>query len=276
MISKKNKNLFLLALLLSASSLTQGAIVASVGSEKIDDVEFNAKAGAEERNANRKLSPEERQAVLQALINQRLLVVKAKDEGLNKKDEVKRTVEDTERQILSNLVYEREVGSKVKVEDAEVKDFFDKNPQLFELRQVSQILIQPLSADKTASAENEAKRLKAKVSASPKSFSEVAKAESDDSGTKEKGGDLGLLRRGMLLKELEEAVFGAKPGSIVGPVKTQFGFHILYVKSSKKQGFAEAKSIIAKEIGRARAADLQQKLLEDLNKKYKVSINKEK
>ena len=265
-----------LVLALNAGTGAGAAVVATVGSEKIDDVELNAKAGAEERNLNRKLSPEERGAVLQALVNQRLLVASAKDKGLNKKDEVRRTVDDAERQVLANLVYDAEVGSKVKVSDAEVKEFFDKNPKLFELRQVSQILVQPLSAEKAAAAENEAKRLKEKVAASPKSFAETAKAESDDSVSKEKGGDLGLLRRGMLLKELEEAVFSAKPGSIVGPVKTQFGFHILYVKSSKKQGFNEAKDIIAREIGRARATELQQNLLVELGKKYKVSVSKDK
>jgi peptidyl-prolyl cis-trans isomerase C len=269
-------SLLSLALLLGAGGAVHGAVVATIGSEKIDDVEFNAKVGAEERAANRKLSPEEKQAVLQALINQRLLVSEAKDEGLSKKDEVRRTVEDSERQILSNQVYEREVSSKVKVDEGEVKAFFEKNPQLFDLRQVSQILVQPLSKDKEMSAENEAKRLKAKVQANPKSFAELAKSESDDSGSKEKGGDLGFLRRGTLLKELEEAVFTAKPGSIVGPVRTQFGFHILYVRSAKKQSYEEAKELISREMARARTADLQQKSLEQLGKKYKVSINKDK
>lgn len=267
------KSLALALALYGASAGLRADVIARVGSEKIDDVEFNAKAGAEERNLNRKLSAEERQAVLQALINQRLLVAMARGEGLQKKDEVRRTVADTEMQVLSNIIYDREVGSKVQVSEAEVKELFEKNPKLFELRSVSQILVQPLSADKMAAAESEARRLKEKVSASPKSFAEVARAESDDPQSKDKGGDLGQLRRGMMLAELEEAVFSAKPGSIVGPVKTQFGWHILHVRSSKKQGYAEAKEVIAREISRARAAELQKKLLEDLAKKHKVSIS---
>jgi parvulin-like peptidyl-prolyl isomerase len=275
-MTMKNKMPLLILALLLAPGYSRATVVASVGSEKIDDVELNAKVGAEERNANRKFSADERQAVLQALVNQRLLVAEAKDEGLQKKDEVRRTVEDTERQLLSNLVYDREVAAKAAVTDAEVKAFFEKNPALFELRQVSQILVQPLSPDKAAAAESEAARLKAKVAASPKSFAETAKAESDDSLSKDKGGDLGWLRRGMLLKELEEAAFSAKAGSIVGPVKTQFGFHILQVRKTKKQPFAEAKDVIAREIARARAAELQQKLLDSLSKKFKVSIAKAK
>lgn len=265
-----------LALLLGPWVPASAEVVATVGGEKIDDVELNAKTLAEEKNANRALNADEKQAILQALINQRLLVASARSAGLHKKDEVRRTIDDAERQLLSNLIYEKEVASKVIVTDSEVKEFFEKNPQLFELRQVSQILVQPLSAEKAASAEREAKRLKAQVAASPNSFAETAKTESDDTISREKGGDLGQLRRGTMLKELEDAVFAAKPGSIVGPVKTQFGFHILYVKNSKKQNFDEARDVIRREIGRARAGELQQKLLDELNKKYKVSINKGK
>jgi peptidyl-prolyl cis-trans isomerase C len=250
-------------------------LVASVGSEKIDDVELDAKIAAQERQAKRQLSADERQGVLKALINQRLLVMEAKDEGLEKKDEVKRAVDDARREILSNLVFDQEVGSKVQVGDDEVKRFFDSNPQLFELRKVSQILVAPAAAG-TAGAEKKAKGLLAKVAANPKSFSPLAKAESDDTVSKAKGGDLGELRRGMMVKELEQAVFSAKPGSIVGPVMTQFGFHILYVRSSRQQSFDEAKDEIAREMGRARSEALQKKLLEALAQKYKVSINKDK
>ena len=272
MNNKKLGALLLTLVLATGVSAAHAAVVASVGPEKIDDVELNAKCAAEERNLNRKLSADERAAVLQSLINQRLLVAAAKDEGMAKKDELRRTVDDYERQLLANSVYDREVTAKSEVREAESKEFFDKNPQLFELRQVSQILVQPLGADKVDASEKEARRLRAKVAASPKTFAEVAKAESDDPISKEKGGDLGALRRGMLLPDLEKAVFEAKAGSIVGPIKTQFGFHVLYVRSAKAQSYAEAKPVIERELQRARSTELQQKLIESLSKKYKISV----
>ena len=64
-----------------AAGAGRAELVATVGGEKIDDVEFKAKASAEERNLNRALSPEEKQAILQALVNQRLLVAEARSEG---------------------------------------------------------------------------------------------------------------------------------------------------------------------------------------------------
>ncbi len=262
-----------LAAALSLAGAASASVVASAGPEAIDSVEFEAKAAFEERNLGRKLSPEERQAVLASLLNQRLLVAKARAEGLHKRDEFKRALQDYERQLLAGAVYDREVGAKAGVTDAEVKAFFDSNPQLFDVRAVSQVLVQPLSAGKLEAARKESERLKAKLAAAPKSFAEVAKAESDDQASRERGGDLGTLRRGMMLPELEKAVFDAKPGSIVGPVQTQFGFHVLQVRSARKQGFEEAKEVIAKEISRARAAEAQQKLLEELAAKYKIKVN---
>ena len=79
----------------------------------------------------------------------------------------------------------------------------------------------------------------------------------------------------MMLPDLEKAVFEAKPGSVLGPIKTQFGFHILLLRSAQRQNFDQAKDFIVQQMGAARAAELQKQLLAELAKKYKVSIPKE-
>ena len=262
---------FSFSLCLELKAGTKRDIVATVGEEKIDVVEFEAKVAAQERGAKRKFTQNERQAVLQALVNQRLLVAEAKDKGLEKKDELRRTVDDYERQLLASLVFDSEVGAKTKVSEDEVRKFFDSNPKLFEVRQVSQILIQAGDG-----AEKKAALIKGQVTAAPKTFSKVAKLESADINSKAHGGDLGLLRRGMLLPDLEKAVFEAKTGSVVGPVKTEFGFHILRINSIHQQTYAEAKEQLSRDLNQKSAAGLQQKLLDELSKKYKVSFNKDK
>ena len=60
-----------------------------------------------------------------------------------------------------------------------------------------------------------------------KSFSEMAIKHSEDPGSKENGGSLGWVNRGSLVKEFETAAFTAEIGEIVGPIETEFGFHIL-------------------------------------------------
>lgn len=66
-----------------------------------------------------------------------------------------------------------------------------------------------------------------------KNFSEVAKKNTDDPSGKTDGGDLGWFARGKMVPEFEAAAFAAKKGSIVGPVKTSFGYHIILVEDMK-------------------------------------------
>ena len=61
-----------------------------------------------------------------------------------------------------------------------------------------------------------------------KSFEEMAK-EKSLCPSKRKGGNLGWFGRGMMVKEFEEACFSGQKGKIIGPVKTQFGYHIIKI-----------------------------------------------
>jgi len=70
-------------------------------------------------------------------------------------------------------------------------------------------------------------------------FSKLADEYSEDPSVKNNHGDLGFFERGRMVKEFEKAAFSAKPGEIVGPVKTQFGLHIIKVIEKKKENGKE-------------------------------------
>lgn len=74
-------------------------------------------------------------------------------------------------------------------------------------------------------------------------FSELAKQFSTDTLSRENGGDLGPIARGVMVKPFEDAVFGAKAGQIVGPVETEFGYHIIY-KTGEEPAKEYALSVI--------------------------------
>ena len=64
-------------------------------------------------------------------------------------------------------------------------------------------------------------------------FAEVAKAESEDRGSSARGGDLGWFGKGMMVKQFEEAAFSVAKGEISAPVRTQYGWHILYKEDER-------------------------------------------
>ncbi len=78
-------------------------------------------------------------------------------------------------------------------------------------------------------------------------FEDLAKNYSEDEGSKNSGGELGWFNRGRMVKEFEEACFNSKPGAVVGPVKTNYGFHIIKViaKSKKEYKIAEIRKTVS-------------------------------
>lgn len=93
-------------------------------------------------------------------------------------------------------------------------------------------------------------------------FVKLAAENSDDPGSKFKGGDLGWFTKGAMVKEFDEAVQNGKPGDIIGPIKTQFGFHVIKVKgkSNKEFKFADIKKLVTatgktKDAARKKAED---------------------
>lgn len=97
-----------------------------------------------------------------------------------------------------------------------------------EQRLVSHILINAGDG-----AEAKATRLAADAKASGADFAALAKANSDDTGSKAQGGDLGWVERGAMVKPFEDAVFAAGTGAIIGPVKTDFGYHVIQVRDAR-------------------------------------------
>jgi len=77
-------------------------------------------------------------------------------------------------------------------------------------------------------------------------FADLAKQNSSDPGSKDNGGDLGYFAKGMMIKPFEDAVFGAQVGQIIGPVETDFGYHIIYKTDQRATKEIEAWRILVK------------------------------
>jgi peptidyl-prolyl cis-trans isomerase D len=105
---------------------------------------------------------------------------------------------------------------------------------------------------------------------SGKDFGELAKQYSQDPGTAPNGGDLGWAERSAFVKPFADALFGMQVGEIAGPVKTQYGYHIIRldeVQASKGKSFDEARPELEAQVRRARATDRFGEIQEQLQAK---------
>lgn len=94
-------------------------------------------------------------------------------------------------------------------------------------------------------------------------FAKLAKENSDDPGSKDKGGDVGWMQRGQMVPEFEKAAFALKPGETSGLVKTTYGYHIIQVSQHEPahlQTFDEVKPQLEAEFIQREANDRMQKL----------------
>ncbi len=103
-----------------------------------------------------------------------------------------------------------------------------------EERLASHILISAgTDAAAQKAAEAKATRLAAEVKQPGADFAALARANSEDPGSKAAGGDLGWVERGLMVKPFEDALFAMQAGEISGPIKTEFGYHVLQLRESR-------------------------------------------
>jgi peptidyl-prolyl cis-trans isomerase C len=134
--------------------------------------------------------------------------------------------------ILMNKVFGRELRQRDELSDKELRERYDREkeryrlPERARLREI--IVIKPDDPSKVEAARQRANALAAEARTGD--FAKLA-TTSSDSGTKDKGGDLGEVARGELLPNLDKAVFNATAGSVIGPIETKSGWHILKVET---------------------------------------------
>lgn len=146
--------------------------------------------------------------------------------------------------------------SDAPVDEAALRKRYEQEKSRFmsgEQRLASHILISvPAGADAAAqkAAEQKAAALAAQAKQPGADFAALAKANSQDPGSKDSGGDLGWVDRGAMVKPFDDALFAMKAGEISGPVKTDFGYHVLQlreIKPGQGKSFEEVRDVLARE-----------------------------
>lgn len=128
------------------------------------------------------------------------------------------------------------VASSIEITEEALQDYYLDSQNRYlqdEQRQARHILI--LFNDDEAAAETKATDLLARVNAG-ESFEELAAEFSEDGGTAAQGGDLGTMTRSQLPGDLGSAIFAMAEGEVGGPIKTDFGFHVVRVDQVLERG----------------------------------------
>ncbi|OIP61469.1 MAG: hypothetical protein AUK38_00645 [Nitrospirae bacterium CG2_30_41_42] len=208
---------------------------------------------------------------LNELIKKELLYQEALKKGLDKNTEYMKKVEDFKKITLIGQLLEKEIESKTKVTDQDVKDYYEKHKEDF--APVSQIRMSLI----LVKTEEEAKKILERLNKG-EDFAKVAKKSSINLSSAKNGGDLGYLSRGQMTPELEAAAVRLKTGEISEPLKTQSGYQIIKVtdkKIGKVVEFERVKNFISQHLSAEKQKEVFDSYIESLKKSYKVDINKE-
>lgn len=142
------------------------------------------------------------------------------------------------------------------VDEAALRQRYEQEKKRFvaeEQRQASHILIRvPAGANAAAdkAARDKAAALAAQARAPGADFAALARANSDDTGSKAAGGDLGFVGRGALAPAFEKALFAMQPGQVSDPVRTEFGWHVILlrqVQAGRQESFEQARATLERE-----------------------------
>lgn len=285
-MSKAGRVLAGLATMLCAASLAAcsgGGNIATVNGQAISKADFDSKLESSPAALG----------TLQTMVREDLINQYAKDNNINvsdadiqkKEDELKAnfpngswddmlkarglTETDVKNALREQIIIDQAVGKDVKVSDAQIKQYFDKNHASFdkpEQVQARHILVPDLATANKVEAE-----LK-----SGKNFADVAKQYSMDPGSKDKGGELGTFRRGQMVPAFDQAAFSLPVGQISKPVKSPFGYHIIQVESKdpgQKATLANTHDRIADMLRQQQEAPLIQPFLQNLQAKANIQVS---
>ena len=239
-------------------------ILAKVGQKEITNLDVQgAIQGLDPFQAQQFQTEEGQKYVLDDLINQELLYMYAKDNKIDQDEEFRTEMKRVEENVLKQYVINK-ILTSVKLTEEEKKAFFEAQKQSFskpETASAKHILVD---------SEEKANDILGKINAGEVSFEDAAK-EHSTCPSKDAGGDLGTFGRGQMVPEFENAVFNMNNGEVSGPVKTQFGYHLIKLENKNESSIPEYDEV-AEEVGKTllfqKQGEVYQQKLNEVKQKY--------
>ena len=168
-------------------------------------------------------NPQMRQQLLSQIMDFHLFAKLGADDKLDETEEFQKLMEDMKTELLSQMAISNLIKD-LTVSEEEIKEYYDSHSAQF--HKGPQANAKHILVDD----EEKCKAILSEIEAGEKSFEDAAK-EYSTCPSKAQGGDLGTFGRGQMVPEFDKAVFEAEElGKVIGPVKTQFGYHLIRVE----------------------------------------------
>lgn len=208
--------------------------------------------------------PQARAQVLEQLIAFHLFAKMAEEEKIMETEEYKTMIEKMKIELASHMAATKTIEG-VTVDAQEERSFYEENKAQF--IQGAQVSAKHILVDSQELAEQAAAEI-----AEGKAFEDAAR-EYSTCPSKEKGGDLGFFGKGQMVPEFEKAAFEGELNKVLGPVQTQFGYHLILVEDKKEENevpFEQIQGQIHDQLIQSRQREAYDKKVAELKEKYGV------
>jgi hypothetical protein len=210
----------------AAAPKQTGEVVARYGGGELTSDELVVELQRLPARSRATMDAEARKRFIENYVLNDLLYQEGVKQGLGDDPDIERQVNDLRRRLVVQRVVKK-LQDLPPVTDEQVKAYYDANGDKYSTTTIKarHILVKD---------EAKARELQAQLKQAPDQFAELAKANSADTASARKGGDLGFFGRGRMVPEFETAAFALKsPGEISEVVKTPYGYHIIQLEERR-------------------------------------------
>ncbi len=268
------KTLFTLLLVLGLSSnIYAQKVFATVNGNNItiEDINYMLKSFGEKR-AFSALPQEQRNLIISQAVENRLLIEKAKKDGIENNPIYANALKDFERKMLIE-VWMKENFKQLQVSEKQLREYYDKNQA--EFKKDDQVKARHIVVETQKEANDIIKQLDNEKGDVQKTFINLAKTKSIGPSAP-KGGDLGWFKKGTMLESFwQEAKSLGENSYSKKPVQTRYGYHVIYVDAKQNAytiNFEDIKDVIANKVKMQNFQTVIGKKIENLKKEAKISI----
>lgn len=244
----------------------ENKVLAVVAGMEITEAEFEGFLRNLPREQQAYLNnPQARAHYLDQLVAMYLFAKEGEVQKLDETEEFKQILANAKRDILAQMMM-GETMKNITVDEEEMKAYYEANSSQFtkgETVSAKHILTE---------TEEKCLEILAEIENGSKSFEDAAK-ECSTCPSGQRGGDLGQFGRGQMVKEFEDAAFNGEIGKVLGPVATQFGYHLILVESRSEKtvaSYEEVQETIRRNLLSRKQNTAYNDKVQELRAKYEV------